>query len=306
MKIVSFLPAATEILFALGLEDHLRGVTHECSYPPEAGDLPTVVTGLFDPEAWEQDQIDQQVRRRIDDGETLYEIDGERLRAIEPDLIVTQRLCDVCAPSGTEVSRVLKMMREEPDILWLTPNSIEDILENIRSVGKATGRDKQSRNLVENLRREAGELETVIGQETLRPEVFCLEWMDPPFRSGHWVPEQVRLAGGVDRLARTGEKSDRIEWDVLIEYDPDYLFVMPCGFDARETARRSGELEQFPELADLTAIRSNRTIAVDAEAYFSRPGPRVIQGARLLGHLLHPERVDWEGSTDAYRVLDLF
>ena len=293
-RIVSFLPSATEIACALGLADSLVGITHECDYPPEVKNKPVVVRNVLPVEQMSQSEIDRAVAERIRTGESLYQIDEELLRQLAPDLILTQDLCQVCAPSGNEVSQVLKALPHAPQILWLTPQSLNEIFDNVRELGAATGRTAEAESLIANCEARLERLSEQIKPAGERPRVFCMEWLDPVYASGHWVPELVKLAGGVDELGRERGESVRVSWDEVVEWDPEVLVIMPCGFNLQQTMKQiwnvfgrfgAGSPHRFFELS---AVRNGRVYAVDANSYFARPGPRVVEGAELLARLIHP------------------
>jgi iron complex transport system substrate-binding protein len=293
------------MIFALGLQDRLKGVTHECDYPREAADKPIVVRNVLPLETMSLAEIDVAVAERIRNGQSLYQVDEAQLRAIAPDLIVTQDLCQVCAPSGNEVSRVLKALPHAPQILWLTPKSIEQIFDNLRDLGAATGRQADAEALIKSARERLGRVRASASRGSARPKVFCMEWIDPVYCSGHWVPEMVEIAGGVDALGRKGTDSVRIGWDDVLRWAPDILVVMPCGFDLPKAAEQARALSRYPGFFDLPAAKQNRVYAVNASAYFARPGPRVVDGTELLAHLLHPELFDWGGPRDAFERIDV-
>ena len=303
-QIVSFLPSATEMACALGLSDQLVGITHECDYPPEIKGKAVVVRNVLPIERMSQREIDTEVAQRIKDGLSLYQVDGDLLRELAPDLILTQDLCQVCAPSGNEVSQVLNLLPKKPRILWLTPNSLEEIADNVRELGEATGRTKKAEELVAAGRARVEKIAALTRLISHRPRVFCMEWLDPVYCSGHWVPEMVRLAGGVDALAQEGKDSVRIYWDDVLEFAPEVLIITPCGFNLEKAVEQSSKLSTFPDWSSLPAVRNGRVYAVDANSYFARPGPRVVDGTELLAHLIHPELFAWNGSENAYRRLD--
>jgi len=293
-RIVSFLPSATEIACALGLADSLVGITHECDYPAEIKNKPIVVRNVLPIETMSQSEIDRAVAERMRAGESLYQIDEELLRKLAPDLILTQNLCQVCAPSGNEVSQVLKALPQAPQILWLTPQSLSEIFDNVRELGAATGRTAEAESLIAGCEARLEQLRKRITTIAERPRVFCMEWLDPVHVSGHWVPELVKLAGGLDELGRERGESVRIPWDDVVGWNPEVLVIMPCGFNLQQTMKQiwnvlsrygSGSAHQF---FDLEAVRNGRVYAVDANSYFARPGPRVVEGAELLARLIHP------------------
>jgi iron complex transport system substrate-binding protein len=287
MQICSFLPSATEILYALGLGDSVAGVTFECDFPPEAAKKSIVVNtnlahGL--PSA----EIDNTVNDSSAHREGLYRIDIEKLEALKPDLVVTQELCDVCAISTSHVARAVHQLRSKPRVLSLTPHTLDDVLKDILRVGEATHRDVEARALVSSLEERIAK----VGQRTKlqKPTVVCLEWLSPPFNGGHWIPEMIDLSGGVDPLGKLGKDSYRMEWDQVLRVDPDVVLVMPCGHNLQGSVEEYCAT-QFPEgWEQVKAVRSRRVYAVNASAYFSRPGPRLVTGLEIMYSLLQEDR----------------
>jgi iron complex transport system substrate-binding protein len=304
-RIVSFLPSATEMVCALGLGDQLVGITHECDYPPEAKGKPIVVRNALPIERMSQREIDEAVTQRMRDGLSLYEVDEKLLQELAPDLILTQNLCQVCAPSGNEVSQLLNALSKKPQILWLTPRTLAEIAENVRELGQATGRLKEAEELINEGRTRLEKIADTTRKLSHRPRVFCMEWLDPIYCSGHWMPEMVRIAGGVDELSREGTDSVRIPWDDVLKWAPEVLIVTPCGFNLDKVIEQAPQLADYPGWADLPAVREGRVYAVDANSYFARPGPRVVEGTELLAHLIHPHLFAWEGSEQASRRLEI-
>jgi len=290
-RIVSFLPSATEIACALGLEDSLIGITHECDYPPHIKTKPVVVRNVLPIETMTQSQIDSAVSERMRQGLSLYQIDEELLRKLAPDLILTQNLCQVCAPSGNEVSQVLNALNPKPSVLWLTPRSIDEIFENIRDLGAATNTEEAAAALITDCKDRLNALKEKVAQASYRPRVFCMEWVDPVYASGHWVPELVKIAGGVDEIASEQGESVRVSWKQICDWDPEVLIIMPCGFNLPQTMKQIWSDFKNPEvdLRQLSAFQNQRIFAVDANSFFARPGPRVVEGAEILAHLIHPE-----------------
>lgn len=308
LKIVSFLPSATEMACALGLSENLVGVTHECDYPPEVTAKPIVVRNVLPVERMSPDEIDAAVSQRMRDGLSLYQVDEELLTKLAPDLILTQNLCQVCAPSGNEVSHALQLLPKKPEVLWLTPRSLAEIEENIRDLGKATGRLDEAEELIDAGRARLDAIRATTRNIASRPRVFCMEWLDPVYASGHWMPEMVQIAGGIDALGRKGEDSVRIPWEEVFEWAPEVLIITPCGFNLAQTIEQTNRFftsflntQHSSLFFDLPAVRNGRVFAVDANSYFARPGPRVVEGTELLAHLIHPEMFDWKGPQGAYR-----
>lgn len=288
MRICSLLPSATEILFALGLGDSVAGVTHECDYPPAAATRPVVVRPRVDAAA-SPAEVDRAVNEFAARGESIYRVDAGLLRAIEPDLILTQDLCHVCAASPDDLAAALAGMRHEPHVLALTPHTLAEVWDDIRKVGAATGYASRAEEVVAALERRVKAVEAAVANPATRPLVACLEWLDPPFCAGHWVPEMVERAGGHDVIGIAGKPSFRIEWEQVLDAAPDLIVVMPCGYNIARTVE---EIEKLPRPAgweQIPAVRAGRAFAVDANAYFSRPGPRLADGVALLAQLIHPE-----------------
>jgi iron complex transport system substrate-binding protein len=302
-RIVSFLPSATELTCALGLADQLLGITHECDYPPQILGKPVVVRSVLPIESMSQADIDVAVTQRLRDGLSLYRVEEGLMRDIAPNLILTQDLCQVCAPSGNEITQLLTSLPSKPEILWLTPRTIEEIFDNLRDLGAATDRLETAERLIAEGRSRLVKVEAATRKVVSRPRVFCMEWMDPLYCSGHWVPEMVRIAGGFDKIGREGTDSVRVPWQDVLEWKPEILIVMPCGFDLEKTVEEARLLTSYPGWNDLPAVRDGHVYAVDANSYFARPGPRVVDGTELLAHLLHPDLFEWKGPANAFRRL---
>jgi iron complex transport system substrate-binding protein len=303
-RIVSFLPSATEMACALGLGDQLLGLSHECDYPPEIRDKPIVVRSVLPIERMSQREIDAAVAERLRNGLSLYQVDESLMRTIAPDLILTQDLCQVCAPSGNEVARLLHALASKPQVLFLTPQRLEQIFDNLRELGDATGRSQRAEELIAASRAKLERISAITRRISDRPRVFCMEWLDPVYCSGHWVPEMVQIAGGVDELGRKGADSVRISWRDVLQWAPEVLIVMPCGCGTAKAAEQARLLSDYPGWSELPAVRNARVYAVDASSYFARPGPRLVEGTELLAHLLHPASFEWRGPPDAFRTVE--
>jgi len=280
MKICSFLPSATEVLYALGADGDLAGVTFECDFPPQAAKHPVLVRPLVESTLSPQ-EIDDEVRRYAAEGNSLYLLDMDGLLAIQPDLIITQDLCKVCAVNGGDLEKAICGLASAPEVLSLTPHTLNDVFDDVVRVGKATGRIAEAERLVTGLRDRVKAVRQA-RRDAARPRVLCLEWLSPPFQGGHWIPEMVSLAGGDPVLATAGEKSVRLEWQQILEVDPEVLVVMPCGFGLDAAVSQYRETDFPPEWSNISAVRSGRVYAVDGNAYFSRPGPRLVDGLEIL------------------------
>jgi iron complex transport system substrate-binding protein len=302
MRICSLLPGATEILFRLGLGDQIVGVTHECDYPPEAKQKPVVVHSAIDSNRLTSREIDRAVGAVLQGGNALYSLDQEALRAAAPDLILTQGLCDVCALDHRQVVEAASRLPRRPEILALNPHSLTDLLSDILRVGAATERRAIAEALVGGLRERIDRAGPP--QSIQRPRVVCLEWFEPLYVAGHWVPEVVELAGGNDVLGHAGQASTKIQWEQVVKARPEVLLLMPCGFDARRTVREATPLRQLDGWIDLPAVKTGNVFALNGNAYFSRPGPRLVDGLEILGRILHPGHfASSPSSTDAERVI---
>ena len=285
MRIASLVPSATEMLFALGLGRDVVGVTHECDFPPEAASLPHLTATVL-PEGLDAGEIDAAVKEIVGEGRALYSLDEGRLAELAPDLIVTQAVCEVCAVSYEDVVAVAARLPGQPRVVQQDPSTLGEVLEDVTRLGVAAGIEAQAAEVRAELEARLERVRTAVaGAE--RPRVLALEWLDPPFLGGHWVPEMVEIAGGVDVAGKAGQKSPQVEWEQLRGLGPEVIVAMPCGWyldDSRAQALEHGER--------LNALGAERLFAVDAASTFSRPGPRLVDGVELLAHLFHPERVD--------------
>jgi iron complex transport system substrate-binding protein len=284
MRIVSLVPHATELLFALGLGDQVVGVTHECDYPDEARDRVQVTRDVLAP-GLTPGEIDAAVRARTAAGESIYELDDELVRELEPDLIVTQALCHVCAVAVDEVRALAQTLPGPPRVIALDPTTYGETVGDVRTIAQATKAKDAALDLIARTARRADVVRLAV-RGAPRPRVAALEWLDPAFAAGHWTPQLVEMAGGEDVLGFAGEPSRQVTWEEVAAAQPEVVVVMPCGYDA---ARALVEAEDFGER--LRALGADQIVAVNASAYFSRPGPRLIDGLELLAHILHPDRV---------------
>jgi iron complex transport system substrate-binding protein len=290
MRIVSLLPSATELAFSLGLGDDLVGVSHECDFPTEARTRATVVHCAIPLEDLTPAEIDGAVSTQLRVGGSIYTIDTELLRALEPDLILAQDLCEVCAPSGNETERAIAALDRRPKVLTLAPRTLREIQENIRQLGDATGRGEVAERLIDAQQDRLGRIARELSGAPRR-RVFFLEWIDPMFCGGHWVSEMIERAGGVDALARRGGDSVRVSWDQVGSWAPEVLIVSPCGAHLETAVVQTRELLQQTRWSEIPAVQDGEVYAVDASSYFARPGPRVFDGIEVLAHILHPDRV---------------
>ncbi len=282
MRIVSLVPSATEMLYALGLGPDLVAVTHECDYPADARQLPRVTKDVL-PAGLSSAEIDAAVKERTLAGQSIYELDEDALNELAPDLIVTQALCSVCAVSYDDVRAIADELDSQPMVVSLDPHTVGEVLGDARTLAQATDRKDAAVELIAQASARIDRVR-VATRNVRRPRVVALEWLDPPFVAGHWTPQLIAFAGGDDLLGFPGENSEERTWEELAAVSPDIVIVMPCGYDA-EIAHREAEMHRD----ELAALGAGEVVAVDAAAYFSRPGPRIVDGLELLAHILHPE-----------------
>jgi iron complex transport system substrate-binding protein len=283
VRIASLVPSATEMLFALGLGDSVVAVTHECDYPEAAAELPHLTRSVI-PEGLPAAEIDRAVRERTERGQAIYELDADELRELEPDLMVTQAVCEVCAVSFEDVTKVAAGMDPQPEVLSLDPTTLGEVIADIRRLGEATHAPEETEQLIAELGERLEGVAAAVADAETHPTVLALEWLDPAYVGGHWVPQMIEHAGGVDVLGFAGEKSRVAAWPEIEQKAPDVVVAMPCGYDADRAAS-----EAYQHADRLAALNAERVVAVDAAAYFSRPGPRLVDGIELLAHVLHPE-----------------
>jgi iron complex transport system substrate-binding protein len=289
MRIASLVPSATEMLFALGLGDSVVAVTHECDYPPQARSRPRLTRTVL-PDGLDAGQIDTAVKATVGEGRALYELDEELLAELAPDLIVTQAICDVCAVSYEDVVEVAARLPGKPRVLQQDPSTLGEMLEDVIRLGEAAGVEAEAHLVRGELEGRLASVRAAVSGATL-PRVVALEWLDPPFVGGHWIPEMVSIAGGDDVAGPPGLRSPEVAWGTLSGLSPDVVVAMPCGWNVGESHAQA--VEHWGRIA---ALGAGRVFAVDAASTFSRPGPRLVDGVELLGHILHPDLVDPPGN----------
>lgn len=285
MRIVSLVPHATELLFALGLGDQVVGVTHECDYPAAALTRPHVTRDRL-PAGLGAREIDEAVRASTLQGESIYELDEQLLASLEPDLIVTQELCQVCAVSYDDVAALAGRLPVPAKVIALDPTTFGETQGDVRTIAEATGATVAGLDLIARTAARVDAVESAVADVARRPRVAAIEWLDPVFVAGHWTPQLIEMAGGFDVLGFAGEHSEQSTWELVAAAAPDVVICMPCGYDAPRAHR-----EALEHASELRSVGAGEVLAVNASAYFSRPGPRLIDGLELLAHLLHPDRV---------------
>ena len=288
MRIVSFLPSATETLYELGAGNLIVGVTHECNYPYQARKKPQVIRPSFDPSRMSGRDIDNKIVELTHSRKDIYIVDENILKRVCPDLIVAQGLCEVCSPFTKEINRAVSLLGDHrPDVLVLDPHDLDDILVGIMEVAEKIGRVTEGRKLVASLQKR---IDMVRSMKVKRnPKVLCVEWIDPLFTAGHWIPQMVRYAGGENGLSSTGEPSRRMDIDEVVQLNPDTILLMPCGFDIEETLRELPALARNEKWKSLQAVKNGNIYTVNANAYFSKPGPRTVIGLEIMAKILHPD-----------------
>lgn len=299
LRIASFLPSATEMVCALGLTDQLVGVSHECDFPPEVKGKTVVVRCAMDLASLNLTQIDKAVTERVAQGGSVYAVDEAAIRAVSPNLILTQDLCQVCAPSGNEATQALKSLNPKPEFISQTPHSLEDVYKDLLALGEKTGTRDKAEQLIHETRHRI-ERVRVLTAPLPKVKVFFMEWVDPIFCGGHWVPELIGWAGGVDDISKPNVDSVRIAWEEVLRLNPEVLVVSPCGYGTKDAVKQAEQLKSRPGWKDLAAVKKGRVYAVDANAYFARPGLRLALGLEILAHLLHPEACAWGGPVEAF------
>jgi iron complex transport system substrate-binding protein len=288
MRICSLLPSATEVIALLGLSNELVGISHECDYPPSVKHVPVMVEPMIPPHGLASAEIDKQVSQLVASGQRLYRLKDHLLREAQPDLILSQDLCHVCAITPDQLHDALRSMPNQPTVLTLNPSTVDDVIDDVVRIGDAAGRPVEGHRLATQLRDRLEAIRTRILGFLHRPRVVCIEWLSPLYVAGHWVPEMVQLAGGQDILAQPGSPSRVVTWDEVLAAAPDVLIVMPCGFSVERTHTELFQLLQQPGPWRLSPNLAQHTFLVDASSYFSRPGPRLIDGIELLAAILHP------------------
>jgi len=288
MKIVSLLPAATEILCALGLREQLVGISDDCDWPPELRDEKVVLTEALVHEGMSSLEIDRTVKELVHRGLGVSRLDAEKLQELEPDVIFTQELCGVCAPSLSEVRSAAEALDPPPQIISLEPTRLEEILGDIQRVGEATGRESRARRLIDRLERRIERVRSRTEAIDERPRTLAIEWLEPLYVAGHWVPELIELAGG-EPMNPAGEPSYEISWEDIEVFDPEVMVVMACGFSPERTLEEIDLLTDYEDWEELRAVKNGEVYLVDGSHYFNRPGPRIVVGLEILAKILHPE-----------------
>ena len=300
-RIVSFLPSSTEILYEIGAGSQIVGVTHECKYPDDARMKPRVISSSFDPSKMNSKDIDQKIVELMRSGRDIYLVDDQKLREAKPDLIIAQGVCEVCAPFTKEINRATSVLGYDPDILVPDHHDLDDILTSIMDIAERVGKVTEGRKLVVSLQKRIDDIRVRAGYRRIsadvynnnsntKPKILCIEWISPFFTAGHWVPQMVEIAGGINGLSSRAQPSHRIHnIDEIMKFNPDKIILMPCGFDIDRTLREAKTLETNDKWKSLQAVQNNEVYVVDAGAYFSKPGPRTVTGLEVLAKIIDRE-----------------
>lgn len=301
-RIISFLPSATEIIYLLGSQDLLFGVTDQCNYPAEAKNKPQVIRSVFDSESMTSLQIEEKIQELSRLQNDFFIINYDLLKKIQPDLIISQGLCDVCSPHKKQTYDSIQFLDNKPHSLVLDPHTVDDIMQNILDIAKTVGKETDGSQIKVSLTKKIEKISAT--NKSNRPKVICLEWFDPFYICGHWVPQMVGLAGGINGISKIGERSRKIDLSQIAQFDPDILFLSPCGFDLHKVLQESGSLQKNNQWNSLRAVKNDMVFAVDALSYFSRPSPRIIIGIEILAKIINPDSsVDLEVPPNSYSRL---
>ena len=287
-RIVTFLPSATELIYSLGAEDRLFGVTHECNYPSDAKTKPRVISSVFDPASMSSKQIDDKICQLMSEGKEIYSLNKENLLSAKPDLIISQNICEVCSAHTEHVNMAVEMLEKKPEVYTMDPHDVSEILTSIKDISKIIGKEKEGNGLIDSLSKR---LEFVRGKTfEKKQKVVAIEWVDPFFTSGHWIPEMIEVAGGENLISLEKMPSRKMKLEEIKEANPDIIVVMPCGFDVKRTVNEYKKvLAGNPEWNELKAVKENNVYAVDANSYFSKPSLRTITGIEILASIFHPD-----------------
>ena len=287
-RIVTFLPSATELIYNLGADDKLFGVTHECNYPIDAKTKPRVISSVFDPALMSSKQIDDKICQLMTDGKQIYNLNEENLLNAKPDLIISQNICEVCSAHTEHVNMAMKMLEKKPEVYTMDPHNVDEILMSIKDISKMIGKEKEGNELINSLLKRLEFVKSKMCEE--RPKVLAIEWVDPFFTSGHWIPEMIETAGGENMISIEKMPSRKMKLEEIKSANPDIIVMMPCGFDVKRTiSEYNNVLAENPDWNELKAVEENNVYAVDANSYFSKPSLRTITGIEILAQIIHPD-----------------
>jgi len=287
-RIVSFLPSATELLYEFGVQNSLYGVTHECRYPPDAASKPQVINSVINSDELTSNEINTMTCQLLNDGEDIFVLNEKNLIKAEPDLIISQETCEVCAAYTNQVNKAVKILQRKPILHSMDPHNLQEIIKSVTELGKILGKEIKAKEIIDSLEKRIQNIKKI--QNTQRPKVLAIEWIEPFFTAGHWIPEMIQIAGGTNMISKIGEHSRRLDIQEIIDSDPDIIIMMPCGFDTKRTITEYNNiLKENQKWISLKAIKNEKIYAVDSNSFFSKPSIRTIDGLEILGKIIQPE-----------------
>ena len=290
-RIVSFLPSATELLYELGVQDNLYGVTHECKYPPDAASKPQVINSVINSDKLTSKEIDTMTCQLINDGKDIFVLNEKNLKEASPDLIISQETCEVCAAYTDQVNKAVKILKKKPILHSIDPHNLQEIINSVIELGKILGKETKAKEIIDSLEKRIQNVKKP--QNNKRPRVLAIEWIEPFFTAGHWVPEMIQIAGGINMISKIGEHSRRLDFQEVVKSDPDISIMMPCGFDTKRTiAEYNNILKENKKWNSLKAVKNNQIFAVDANSFFSKPSIRTIEGLEILAKIIQPREFE--------------
>jgi len=291
-RIVSFLPSATELLYEFGVQDNLYGVTHECKYPPDANSKPQVINSVINSDELTSNEIDTKTCQLLNDGKDIFVLNEKNLIEANPDLIILQDTCEVCAAYTNQANKAIQILQRKPILHSMDPHNLQMIIKSVTELGKILEKEGRSKEITDTLEKRIQNIKKV--QNNNRPKVLAIEWIDPFFTAGHWVPEMIQIAGGNNLISKIGEHSRRLDIQEIIDSDPDMIIMMPCGFDTKRTIiEYNNALKENQKWNSLRAVKNNRIFAVDANSFFSKPSIRTIEGLEILAKIIQPENFEF-------------
>jgi len=290
-RIVSFLPSATELLYELGVQDNLYGVTHECKYPSDATSKPQVINSVINSDKLTSKEIDTMTCQLINDGKDIFVLNEKNLKEASPDLIISQETCEVCAAYTDQVNKAIKILQKKPILHSIDPHNLQEIINSVIELGKILGKETKAKEIIDSLEKRIQNVKKL--QNNKRPRVLAIEWIEPFFTAGHWVPEMIQIAGGINMISKIGEHSRRLDFQEVAESDPDIIIMMPCGFDTKRTiSEYNNILKENKKWNSLKAVKNNQIFAVDANSFFSKPSIRTIEGLEILAKIIQPDKFE--------------
>jgi len=290
-RIVSFLPSATELLYELGVQDNLYGVTHECNYPLDASSKPQVINSVINSDELTSKEIDTMTSQLINDGKDIFVLNEENLKEASPDLIISQETCEVCAAYTDQVNKAVKILEQKPILHSMDPHNLQEIINSVTELGKILGKKTKAKEIIDSLEKRIQNVKKI--QNNKKPRVLAIEWIEPFFTAGHWVPEMIQIAGGINMISKIGEHSRRLDFQEVVESDPDIIIMMPCGFDTKRTiSEYNNILKENKKWNSLRAVKNNQIFAVDANSFFSKPSIRTIEGLEILAKIIQPDEFE--------------